>query len=410
MANTYVNSSIVLKSRLMLKAFYNQLVLGKLVSRDLEKVEWNRTGGTVSVRRPNMFKAVDGDDVTGLVQDINEAAVPFTIDKRKSVLVEISNKDATLSIDDAYESVIVPAMQELAQAVETDIANLYPEIGNYDKPASGTLDTFRKVGAARKRLRSLGVSYDLHGAFSPTVTLDLADELKNVFTQPAAEDALENALIKRMAGIKFYECQSIATHTSGLNTGTPLVNGSSQSVTYTASKTLWRQTLNLDGFTASQTPIIKRGDTFTIDDVWAVNRASRQKQPFLQTFSVLADANSNGSGQVTVTITPPMIIDGPYQTVTNAPADNAAVTILTGTSGRVTQQNMVMARDAIHLANVPIAGYDGVKTARTDYKGYSMRVSSQGDIYRGKNGHRVEIMYGLGVLNPDMASRLESIG
>lgn len=83
----------------------------------------------------------------------------------------------------------------------------------------------------------------------------------------------------------------------GTLTGTPLVMGGSQT----------GNSLIIDGATAGVTGWIKTGDYF------AVNGELKM---------CLADANSNGSGQVTITFEP---------SLRSAPADNAAVTVVTPT-------------------------------------------------------------------------------
>ena len=85
--------------------------------------------------------------------------------------------------------------------------------------------------------------------------------------------------------------------------GTPLVNGASQT----------GATLNIDGCTASQTGWLKAGDYIQLG---TAGSATLHK--------VLADADSNGSGEVSLDI-------WPY--IRTAPADNASVT-LTNTVGR----------------------------------------------------------------------------
>ena len=85
--------------------------------------------------------------------------------------------------------------------------------------------------------------------------------------------------------------------------GTPLVNGASQT----------GATLNIDGCTASQTGWLKAGDYIQLG---TAGSATLHK--------VLADADSNGSGEVSLDI-------WPY--IRTAPADNASV-ILTNTVGR----------------------------------------------------------------------------
>lgn len=83
----------------------------------------------------------------------------------------------------------------------------------------------------------------------------------------------------------------------GIATGTPLVKGASQV----------GNTLITDGWTAGQTGILKAGDFIQLG-TGATATLHR----------VLADVNSDGSGNATFDIAPKIV---------NAPADNAAITV-----------------------------------------------------------------------------------
>ena len=79
----------------------------------------------------------------------------------------------------------------------------------------------------------------------------------------------------------------------GIGTGTPLVNGGSQTGT----------SLITDGWTANQTGILKKGDYFTVN--------SELKM-------MTADVNSDESGDATLVFQPPL---------RNSPSDNAPITV-----------------------------------------------------------------------------------
>lgn len=83
----------------------------------------------------------------------------------------------------------------------------------------------------------------------------------------------------------------------GLATGTPRVNGSSQTGT----------TLNTDGWTTSRTNILRAGD-------WIQLGSSSTAR----LYRVLADVNSNASGQAALDLWPK---------IRTAPADNALITV-----------------------------------------------------------------------------------
>lgn len=83
------------------------------------------------------------------------------------------------------------------------------------------------------------------------------------------------------------------TAPQGVGTGTPLVNGGSQT----------GNSLITDGWTAGQTGILKAGDMIEIEDYM---------------YMILNDANSDGSGNATFDIWP---------NLRSSPANNAAITV-----------------------------------------------------------------------------------
>jgi hypothetical protein len=181
-------------------------------------------------------------------------------------------------------------------------------------------------------------------------------------------------------------------------------------VTYAASKDTISQSLLTDGWTNSQTGILKAGDVFTIADVYSVNRDTYVSTGQLQDFVVLADADSGAStGPATLTIRPPIITSGPYQTVDAAPADDAVITVKTGTGGSSYKQNLAWHRNAITLAfarlDTPDAD-EGAKAFRVDYKGISIRGIYQYNAILDRTLYRWDILFGSKAQNPSMAVRI----
>ena len=88
---------------------------------------------------------------------------------------------------------------------------------------------------------------------------------------------------------------------NGAGGGTPLVNGADQSGT----------SLITDGWTASAAVRMKAGDCFTVAGLDVLFRAT-------------ADISSDGSGNATITIEPPIVAG-------SSPANNAALTIASAT-------------------------------------------------------------------------------
>ena len=130
MANDFKNTDLVAKWAV--KEFLNALMLASKIDRQLdERNVFTKVGTTVRVRRSVMFEATDGATVgAGETSDIEEATVSVTLDQRKKVVFDITTEDLTLRIEDANERYIKPAMNELAQQVESTITDQYKFIFN----------------------------------------------------------------------------------------------------------------------------------------------------------------------------------------------------------------------------------------------------------------------------------------
>src|SRR4029077_86625 len=120
---------------------------------------------------------------------------------------------------------------------------------------------------------------------------------------------------------------------------------------------------------------------FTVAAVNGINPLQYQSTTRLQQFVATADASSDGSGNLTVSISPSIITTGDFATVTASPADNAAVNIWSG-SGTYAQtavaskQSLVFTPNAFVFAMVdlenPVAGAKADFARSKDY-GISIR-------------------------------------
>jgi hypothetical protein len=243
--------------------------------------------------------------------------------------------------------------------------------------------------------------------------LSLANGLKGVFVQGAAKLAIEEASLGRYASFDNFESNSLKSHTVGAATGTILVDDAGTiEVTYAVAKDTDTQTLNLDGVADTSAALaFKAGDIFTLAGVNSVNRRTREDTGDLQTFVVTTDsiASTGTTDNIPVTIAPPIIITGPYQTVTAAPANNAVVTLKTGTASTSYRQNMAWHKNAITMAFVPLDVADagsGVHQARKSLKGISITTTRWFDGNDMTMHFRFDILFDVFVQNRSFAVRI----
>ena len=403
-----INTSLVTK--FAVKEFVNAMQMATRVDRQLDD-QYRKVGDTVTVRRPVMWEATDGAVISSL-DEAEEGSVAVTLNRRKKVAFKFTSQDLTLEVDDFNERYVKPAMVELVQQVESDIADAYKEIFNFVGTPGTEPSNFLAVGAARAKLNKLGVPMaDPKAAFyNPDAALALANSLQNVFPQQIATRAIEEAMISKYAQFEIFENQSLKTHTTGTFTtgSTPLINGATQDVTYASSKGTGTQTLITDGW-AFTTLALTEGDVFTIAGVNSVNRRSREDTGELAQFVVRADGTSDGAGNLTLTIAPAMITSGPYQTVTAAPADGAAIVPVTGTEATGYVQNLAFHKNAITLAMAPLVMPPGnVDASSETFEGVSIRSIADYVFTDDEGVWRFDILYAVKVQNPGFAVRTTS--
>lgn len=410
MTQNFITPSIIAKEALA--HLENGLVVGQFVSTDYSE-EFANVGDTISVRRPVRFLGQSNNlDVTSYNEDIEEGKFPLALTQTETIKFGIDPLDLTLKVENPkiQERYIKPAVTRFKDRIESHLASKYSAVWNFSGTPGTIPATFKSLGNVGVILTNGAVPEDDRYAFHPPATaLELADGLKSVYVQDKAKKAFENVRIGRYANFENYESVHMPVHVPGVGTGTPLVNGASQNVTYQTAKDTNTQSLITDGWTNSTTGIVKAGDVFTIAGVYAVNPISKQSTGALQNFVVMADANSGATtGPATITIAPAIITSGPYQTVSAVPADNAVITMKTGTGGTSYPQSMLMHKNALVLVTRPlsISNGMGVKTSTQMGNKVSISVTEWVDPNTLRHNFRLDMLFEAKMIYPDLAARL----
>lgn len=407
MPNALLTPSIIAKEALM--QLKNQLRFARLAHRQY-KSEFVKIGDTVTIRRPVKFYTADG--TTRVNQDVEEGSTSIVINQRKHVSWKFATQDLTLTIEQYSKRYIQPATLTLAQTIDSAGAALYKNVWNSVGTPGTTPNNYAAVAAAAQRATEMAVPpSDRKAVLNSAAFHAIAATLTTLNMPQMAMQAWESGEIGNLAGFRTFESVNLKNHTVGTKAGTPLVNGASQNVTYAAVKTTNAQSLVTDGWTASSA-VLKAGDVITIAGVFAVNpvpgegTTGKTVMPYLQQFVVNSDATSDGTGNATLNISPAIITSGPYQTVSAAPADNAAITVM-GTASTAYPQNLCFHENAFALVTVPLEMPDGAawKERVTD-DGISVRVVKDYDITNDEDIIRLDVLYGWKAIYPDIAVRL----
>lgn len=399
-------------SKEMVRLLENELVLGKIVGSDKLDTDRMKSGGITRVRRQAQYLGQDNNlNLSAYQEDAIEGAVNVVMDNTWSNKVTVSALERTLSFDRFSDMILKPNARRAAERIEASIAALYPNFYTFDGTPGTVPATFAAVANAGAVFTDAGNAMGGRVAIhSPTATALLAGSIAATNVQGNNKVALEKAMFGNFAGFDNYQSAFTPTHQVGPLGGSPLVNGGAQNVSYsTASvRDSWSQTLVTDGWTAAASLRLRAGDVFQIAGVNSVNPNTKADTGRLQTFTVLANASSDASGNLTCTISPPIITSGAYQTVSAVPADNAVITIRTGSANQTLRQSLLLDPDAIALVTRPldIPEDRGLRTSTVSGEFVTMSVSEWVDGNTLDMNMRFDMLWKPVVLDPRRGMRL----
>ena len=421
MANALQTSTLITNEVLRI-AHNTSAFLGRM-NTTYEK-EWKgkyAPGATVFARRPVQYQIRNG--ATANIQDITESSVAVTIQPELGIDFAISDFDLTLavrndgSIDKAFrERYLAPAGKRIAAEVDLRMALLVKNAtANFvGTPGTGP-STLAHLAEAQVPLDNEACPRDdmRYAALSPAANAALVPTLAPLFNaQDRLEAQYKSGVMNPILGFDPVMSQNVPTHTVGGLGGTPLVNGANQGLLGgAATDNVYAATTSLvtDGWTAAAANRLRAGDVFTIANVFAVNPETKQSTGALRQFVVTADVSSDGSGNATVVISPAIIANGAFQNVTARPADNAAITVVTGTAATGYVQNLFWHRDAIAFVSPEMelpGGMDMASQATmADEGGISLRFVRGFDITNNRRISRFDVLFGGAVLKPEWCVR-----
>jgi hypothetical protein len=388
MPNTLITPSVIAKEALI--AFENDMVFGGLVHRDYKK-EFVKIGSTVSIRKPVKFVASDG--ATRVHQNVSESTTDITINKRKHVSWGFSMQDLTLTVEEYKKRYIQPACASLANIVDSDLADLH----KYFQMAVGTPGTAPATflilaQAAQKADEQLWPKKERSLVMNPRGYWTMADAFDaNIFSTKITEAAIERGALGKIAGLTIYQDANIKTFTSGtVLVTTPIVATQPTANSVTSTDT----TVGALTFLA--------GDIITMAGCYDVNPMSGDAYRHLKQFTVAADV-TQVAGACTITFEPAIITTGAYKNCSAIPTVGGAIVKLAATASVAEDRNMMFHKNAMALVMVPLELPQGAAfKARETYKNLSIRVVKDYDIDEDEDVIRLDIMYGVKMIYPEL--------
>ena len=403
MANTLLTISMI--TREALRVLENNLTFTKQVNRQYDSrfgVEGAQIGTVLNVRKPPRYVGRTGTAIS--IEDATETQVAVTLDTQFGVDITFTSEDLALKISDFSKRFITPAVATIANKIDASglalYTSVYNSVGVPGTPGPTTLLDYLNAGVALDN-DACPMDGQRSVCITPSQQAQIVNALKGLFQQSSAiASQYRRGQMGTAVGFEWYMDQNCNTHTTGTFTtgSTPLVKGASQT----------GASLITDGW-ANSTAVIKKGDVFTIADVNHVNPQSLTSVATAQQFVATADGTSDGSGNLTISISPSITTGTGFQTVDASPADNAAITMV-GAESSQSPQGLAFHKDAFTLAmaDLPLPqGTDMAARVSDDQLGMSIRLIRDYDITTDKFPCRLDVLFGWAALRPELACRLQ---
>lgn len=399
----------------ILAGFNDALVMSSLVNKyNTSGQMMERSSDTIWRPMPYIAQSYDGSDATSNFGDNTQLSVPSTIGYQKHSTALLTAKELRDLLQE--NRLGQAAAQKLASDINVSVLSVASNQGTIVAARSTAAGGYADVAEADALMNEQGVMMDgrnfaLSSRDYNGMAADLAarQTMNNIPTE-----AYRRSYVGEVAGFQTFK-MDYANRLAAAAGTTVTVNGANQYHTPAATSTAATgEVSNVDN--RYQTLAItvgggtvKVGDAFTIAGVNAVHHITKQDTGQLKTFRIVEILTGSG-GTGTVKISPAIVSNGggtdaeaQYQNVTATPANGAAITFLNIADAPV---NCFWHRDAIELLPASLAvptdaGAD-IMRATTD-QGVELVMQKQFDINTQKTKYRWDTLYGVALVQPEMA-------
>lgn len=356
-----------------------------------------RAGDTFYVKQNYHVDVVSGLDVSAATRtDIIERVVPTVFRTPDNVIYEFDAKE--LRDPEKMRKSGQAAALRLAAEVDKNV---------YTAAKNNASMVIKKVGAfawtdgaqAEALMVSRGIVAGEKKLFmNPTDWLAVAGDLGNkAYMSDWSKSAYERSMVPNIASFKTFRTDTVSNLAAvGTVTGTTVTANTSHTVTAMTGDVPTDNRFGTLGVSGANIANIKNGDCFTIANVNAVHMIDKSDTGNLQTFRVVS-----GGGTATLTITPKIVVSGPYQNVTAQAAAAAAITFLNTSTRPV---NVFWNQGAVSLDYGRLVFPSGTGASvmtSTTKQGVPLVQVAQMNAQTGKLFVRNTTMYAASVLDPE---------
>lgn len=352
-----------------------------------------KIGPSLTIRMPNQYTIRTGANLT--TQDVVETSQVLTVSTQKGVDFVFSSQDLTLTIDEFSERYLKPAISVLATNIEADALNMVLDVYNAVDDNANPI-TYKDIALGRKLLNYSLAPDDGErcGIVASQHVPSYLDAIKGLFNpQEGIAKPYLTGKIGKVNNMDTYE-----------NTVIPAFQtGTAAAVTGYLSNGVNQTGANIAVDTGTTTFL--KGDIITFGGVYAVHPETKAQLSYLQQFVVTANSGANAT---TLAVSPAVTATGAAQNVSNAVADESAVTKVGGGVSALYSQSLLFHKEAFAFVTadlVDVAKF-GAWGAREVMDGISMRIARQYNITNDTVPCRIDVLYGYKTLRPQLACRI----
>lgn len=409
MANdiTEVKTRVGIVAKLAAQILADEMHFCKSVSK-ADKSDYNgkngySAGDTIQINRPARFVPTTSFDITSSQEDILEDTVSLQLDTISTVGVNLTTQELAhdMNLKSLAERVIKPAASAIAQDVEQRFVEKATD-ATFNSVGTAGSETFVPDTILHARAlmnKNLCPKDNERYLFlNSDATREAVDARKGLFQSSSEIDKqYKDGIVGRADGFSWMESELTNLHTNGNDVTGVAVDD--------ASVATGASTLHMDGFTAN-TGTIKKGQVFTVADVYAVHPITKETMSHLQQFTVTADGTADANGDITVAISPTFYSSTSRQNVDSLPANDAAV-VFVGAASTAYNQNLAYHKSAFRLVSAPLVmPINAEFAAQETVDGITVAIVRDFDVQTRKMITRLDFLGGLAAVRPEWACRI----
>jgi hypothetical protein len=355
-----------------------------------------RAGDTFYVPEAYHADIVTGLDISASADtDVIQRMVPTVFRSPDNVRYQLDAKE--LRDPNHMRNMGKAAAERLAAEVDKNLYEAVRDRANIVVKKVGAI-TWDDGATAEALMVSRGIKTPMRSMFlNPFDYSVIAKDLGNrAYLGDRSKDAYERSKVPDIATFATFRTDNVANLPAiGTVTGTTVTANTSHTITAMTGDVPTDNRVGTLGVSGANIANIKNGDALTILNVNAVHMIDKSDTGQLQTFRVIS-----GGGTATLTISPKIVITGPYKNCTVQAAAGAAITFLNTVTKPI---NAFWAKGAVTVDYGRLAFPEGagaqVMTATTK-NGVPLVMVAQIDAMTGKLKVRHTTLYAATVRDP----------